>query len=61
MMPTILWALGVFTAALLVKRLLKEGRRVAAEFNDGHQSSANGAKPVQTLQRDPVTGIYRPD
>ena len=61
-MPLILWAVGVVTTAMIVKRLMREGQRVAAGLRDRHPSASNGANPetIQTLQRDPVTGIYRP-
>ena len=64
MLPLIFWAFGVFAAAMILKRLIQEAQRIAAAGHEQDRSSPPNpthAKPVQTLRRDPVTGIYRPN
>lgn len=61
MPPLIVWALGVIGAAVLVKVLAKQARRIHAGLRP--KDAAPGAplrEGVRTLERDPVTGIYRP-
>ena len=60
MPPVILWALGALGAAVVVKWLVKEARRVNAEIDAAE--AAPGAEPSDrpSLKRDPETGVYRP-
>ena len=57
MPPLILWALGVAAAAVLGRVLYRESQRINAEL---HPEPANEHQSAPTLERDPLTGIYRP-
>jgi hypothetical protein len=59
MPPVILWALCAVGAALAGRFLFKESRRVNAEL---HPDVAQGDEraTARTLERDPLTGVYRP-
>ena len=61
MPPFVLWIVGAVGAAVVVKFLAREGRRINAELDAARahatgDSTAGGGK----LERDPHTGIYRP-
>jgi len=60
--PVIAWTLVAIGAAALSKVLVKEWRRVNAEL-DAHERAAAPAagEHLQTLRRDPHTGVYRPE
>jgi hypothetical protein len=61
MPPLIVWALGVLGAVALGRWIAGELRRRSAEV---HARQAEGLRGERergaTLERDPVTGIYRP-
>ena len=60
--PVIAWTLAALGAAALSKVLVREWHRVNAEL-DAHEGTSRsaGPYPLQTLRRDPNTGVYRPD
>jgi hypothetical protein len=57
MPPLIVWALGVLGAIALGRWIAGELRRRSAEV---HVRQAEGLERGARLERDPVTGIYRP-
>jgi hypothetical protein len=62
MPPVIIWALGAVGAAILVKFVMKEGRRINAELDEARgRRAAEGAGQERhpTLSRDPASGEYR--
>jgi len=61
-MPTvILWLLRAAGAAIVVKWLVKETRRVNAELDAVRaQPAGKPAADRPILKRDPATGVYRP-
>jgi hypothetical protein len=59
MPPVIIWAAGALGAFALARLLAGAARRVNAELDEirgGHAVE----KPVETLERDPASGAYRP-
>jgi hypothetical protein len=61
MPPVIIWALGAFGAAVAVKWLAREARRISARLHPQDAARAEVRQPeVRTLEQDPVTGVYRP-
>jgi len=64
MPPLVVVALGAFGGAVLVRWALREARRINHELQEArfakvHETASD--ERVQTLRRDPVTGVYRPD
>jgi hypothetical protein len=57
MPPLIVWALGALGAVALGRWIAAEVRRRTAEV---HARPAEGIERGTRLERDPVTGIYRP-
>ena len=63
-MPQILaWTLGVIGAMLAIKLFNREWDRVNAELDRARPARVIDPERAQlpTLQRDPRTGVYRPD
>jgi hypothetical protein len=62
MPPLIVLALGALGAILIGRWLANAARRRRAEFGARQADGVGGAEREQapTLERDPVTGIYRP-
>jgi hypothetical protein len=62
MPPLIVWALGLVGAFLVGRWIANEARRRSAELRARHAESAGKTERdrSRTLERDPVTGIYRP-
>lgn len=65
MPPFVVLAIGALGAAVLVKMLARESRRVNAELdalreNEEQEGRAHAQAPRITLRRDPKTGDYRP-
>jgi hypothetical protein len=61
MPPLIFWALGLLGAAALMRLLARESRRINAELHPQQSRDAQGRhEKIETLEVDPVTGIYRP-
>ena len=64
MPPFIVVALGAAGGAMLVRWALREARRLNDELEEARlaevRERARGER-IQTLRRDPVTGVYRPD
>ncbi|MDI4657310.1 hypothetical protein [Xanthobacter autotrophicus] len=59
MPPFVIVALGALGAAALVKVIAAETRRINAAL-DRHRASDTGEMKTVPLERDPVTGDYRP-
>jgi hypothetical protein len=62
MPPVIAWALGALGAALLVKLVIKEARRINAELDEARAARVPETaerEPYPTLSRDPASGEYR--
>jgi hypothetical protein len=59
MPPVIIWAIGAVGAVALGKMISRAARRVNAEL-DGIRRERAVERPVEKLERDPVTGDYRP-
>jgi hypothetical protein len=61
MPPLILWALGAVGAAVVGRWLYKEAGRVNAELHPAERPMATDEREsALKLERDPLTGIYRP-
>lgn len=60
--PVIAWTLAAIGAVAVSKVLAREWRRVNAEL-DAHERAARSVGPheLPTLQRDPRSGVYRPE
>jgi hypothetical protein len=56
------WTLGILGAAVVVRFLAKELRRVNDELN-AHESlrEAPARERIPVLRRDPISGIYLPE
>jgi hypothetical protein len=64
MPPLIVVALGALGGTVLVRWALREAQRINHELEEARFAKVREAPPderMQTLRRDPVTGIYRPD
>ncbi|HEY6670032.1 MAG TPA: hypothetical protein VI075_03745 [Methyloceanibacter sp.] len=62
-MPQVLLLFAAGAGLLLAGRrwYAQERRRIAAELRAAEEALARrDARPIQRLERDPVTGIYRP-
>jgi hypothetical protein len=59
MPPVILWAVGALGVLAAARILMKAARRANAELDDIRLRRAV-ERPVETLERDPATGEYRP-
>ena len=61
MPPLIVWALGAFGAIVVGRWIANEARRRSAELRT-RQAAGVGREREQarTLERDPLTGVYRP-
>jgi hypothetical protein len=62
MPPLIVWALGALGAILVGRWIANEARRRSAELRARRAEGVGRGEREQarTLERDPVTGIYRP-
>jgi hypothetical protein len=62
MPPLILWTLGALGAIVIGRWIANEARRWSAELGARQAEGAGRAERdhAPTLERDPVTGIYRP-
>jgi hypothetical protein len=58
--PVIGWTLLAVGVTALSKVLVKEWRRVNAELDAHDQAIEPAREQLQTLRRDPRTGVYRP-
>ena len=58
MPPLIVWALGVIGAVALARLIAREARRINAELHP--RAPMPGKDEAIPLERDPVTGVYRP-
>jgi hypothetical protein len=59
MPPVILWAIGALSALAAAKLLSSASRRANADLDRLRRDGAV-AKPVEKLERDPQSGVYRP-
>jgi hypothetical protein len=59
MPPVILWAAGAIGAFALARILARAARKVNAELDEIRRGGAV-EKPVERLERDPASGVYRP-
>jgi hypothetical protein len=59
MPPVIIWAIGAVGAIALGKIIASAARRANAEL-DGIRRERAVEQPIEKLERDPVTGAYRP-
>jgi hypothetical protein len=59
MPPVIIWAIGA-VGALALAKLLANAARKANEELDAIRCERAVESPVETLERDPVSGEYRP-
>lgn len=59
MPPAILWAFGAIGALALVKLLANASRKANEELEKIRRERAVD-HPLETLERDPETGEYRP-
>ena len=59
MPPIIIWAIGAVGAVAVAKLLASASRKANAELDDIRREHAV-ERPVDTLERDPISGEYRP-
>jgi hypothetical protein len=61
-MPLLFWAVGLCAAILIGRALLSQVRRMTRELHRTGVGSREGveASTMQKLERDPVSGVYRP-
>lgn len=62
-MPQVLLLIAAGAGLVLAGRrwYLRERARIAGELRAAQEAmQARDAKPVQRLERDPLTGVYRP-
>jgi hypothetical protein len=59
MPPLIIWAVGAIGAVALAK-LLANASRKANEELESIRRERTVERPIETLERDPKTGEYRP-
>jgi hypothetical protein len=59
MPPIIVWAAGTLGALALAKLISRAARRANAEL-DAIRSESAAERPIEKLERDPVSGTYRP-
>lgn len=57
--PALVGALGVLGAVAAVRVIAKQWRRVNAELHPPENSRDGGG--IAWLERDPATGVYRPE
>ena len=61
MPPLILWALGALGAFVIVRWIASEARRRSAALRARAEGGGRAERDhTPTLERDPVTGVYRP-
>lgn len=59
MPPLILWAVGAIGALAAARLLSAAARRANAEL-DAIRRGGAAEQPVEKLERDPASGVYRP-
>jgi len=59
MPPIIVWAIGALGAFAAVKILRRAAQKANAELDEIRRGGAV-EKPVERLERDPASGVYRP-
>ena len=64
MPPLIVIAFGALGGAVLVRWAMSEAQRINEELEEARFAKVRESardEHIQTLRRDPVTGVYRPD
>jgi hypothetical protein len=65
MPPLVVVALGALGGTMLVRWALREAQRINHELEEARLATVREDKRderrMQTLRRDPATGVYRPD
>ena len=61
--PLVAWTLGALSAILLIKLVSREWRRINAELDRARPVRVTDPERARmpTLQRDPTTGVYKPE
>jgi hypothetical protein len=61
--PLVVWTLGAIGGVFLVKLVSREWQRVNAELDRARPVRVTDPERARlpTLQRDPSTGVYKPD
>ena len=61
--PLIAWTLGAIGAAVLVKLIGREWQRINGELDEANPLRVSDPEraALPRLQRDPSTGVYRPN
>ena len=59
MPPVIIWAVGTIGVLALARVVAKVARRANAEL-DAIRRERAAERPIEKLERDPVSGTYRP-
>jgi hypothetical protein len=59
MPPVILWAIGAVSALAAVKLFRRATQKANAELDEIRRGDI-APKPVEKLERDPASGVYRP-
>jgi hypothetical protein len=59
MPPVIVWAVGTIGVLALARVVAKAARRANAEL-DAIRRERAAERPIEKLERDPVSGTYRP-
>lgn len=59
MPPIIVWAVGTLGVLAFARVVAKAARRANAELDAIRRERAT-EKPIEKLERDPVSGTYRP-
>ena len=64
MPPLVVVALGALGGTMLVRWAVREAQRINHELEEARLARVREGRRderIQTLRRDPVTGVYRPD
>lgn len=60
MPPLILIAAGILGGAVLMRFVVREGKRINRELDDARKAKPAEQAHMPKLRRDPDTGTYRP-
>jgi hypothetical protein len=60
--PVMIWTIGAVGAAIIARLIVKEWQRTQDELLRARTAPvpASQREAIPRLQRDPVTGVYRP-
>ncbi len=59
-MPLILIAAGILGGVVLVRFVVREGKRINRELDEARKAQPGEQDSIPKLRRDPDTGTYRP-